>query len=65
MDIRKLLQNYRQKWGIRKIFIGFVVEHGMEITQGVPIIIDVYPKQSAEYRNFLFPPKSIIEVEVR
>ncbi len=47
------------------VFIGFVVEHGMEITQGVPVTIDVYPKRRAEYRNFLLPQKSIIEVEVR
>ncbi len=44
--------------------IEYVVEHGLQVTGGVPISIYVYPKSRKEYGNFLFRPETILKLEV-
>jgi hypothetical protein len=45
-------------------FIEYVIEYGIQITDGIPISIKVYPESRQSYGNFIIPPKSIIKVEV-
>lgn len=45
-------------------FINYSVLNGLEITNGIPITIKVYPKHRYEYGNNIFKDKPIIYVKI-
>lgn len=45
-------------------FIKYVIENGIQITDGIPIFITVYPKSRQSYGNSIFRSKPIIKIEV-
>lgn len=42
----------------------FLVQHGMEVTGGIPISITVYPKTRAAYGNIFFSPPEQMTMEI-
>lgn len=61
--VNYMLYNVKNRKILSSI-IEFIVENGINITNGVPISVSVYPEPRKYYGNFHIFTKKIIEIEV-